>query len=1060
MTSPDSDDSMPSSHLARAKRSRKQTDEQVLTKKYGAVIGKRYDGNGKLIPPKVLAATSGSSMSSKTKKRKIDDSNDAVNEKQEKVEKEPVQDELIAEAKSESQSDDEGDDEKVPRIEVDDDYDDYDDSEDDEDWEDVVLDERASMIMESLEDKKQETTPIQISLDDEASLNSKSSGKGKKRIQLLSKEERSERILIHKLHLMLLLSHVAVRNRFCNDPELRGFYRKAIPKKILTELHPELDTELQNKNTSNMLLTRKLLDGLRHLMDLWKTRFKVKGSSGLTMTSWKDIYRKDRKIESKIDRQKFVKLLMKFKGSRDLGAQGFCSILRAAGINARLVCSLQPLDFTSNSPVGEKNADDEKDLEEIPPPSDFPVYWVEVWDQYMKRWIAIDPIVQGTVEPASLHRKSKLEPPLSDRSNIMRYVIAFEPDGSARDVTRRYAYFFNAKTRKKRITNIPGQDVWYSQLLGHFARKTMTDQDKLEDQEMVLRNQAEEIPTSIQDFKGHPMYVLERHLRQNEVLDKKEACGFIAIKKAGIRKQKNKAAGVAVPVAPLEKIYKRSDVKLVRSARGWYQLGRIIKPGMQPRKHVIRKQVKRGKRLDDDDMFADDNEEEEEEATGLYSEDQTEMYIPPAIVDGKIPRNAYGNIDVYVPSMLPEGSVLLQYPHIEIAAKLIDVDYANAVVGFDFGKGKGRKGATATARINGIVVAKEYSEAVHAVYDQILEEQREADRERAISMALRRWKKYLTALRIEKRLNKDHGAVEDMEKLEEQKNASEVCDIQEAASDVNNNGDEGGFLPESTNNNQDEGGFLTSPGGGFVSNSQDDQEGGFTINVENSNEGDIPYENTNEESPGGFVITNEHDDDDEGGGFLTNEAQPSIEINESSDEGGGFISDSKSNVNQDVEMQTDEEGGFLPEDSATVIPKLDSDLKTDPNVIVISSDEEEGNEVTEDINTDDQLQKLNYHEIIPVENVQVDEVLQVIADHETDATEDFESQSKVIEEKLDSNRSNSEYHSSSITQSKSNEELVTELDARPQTSDSSSLEDDQDDLYPESMSESELDEDE
>ena len=40
---------------------------------------------------------------------------------------------------------------------------------------------------------------------------------------------------------------------------------------------------------------------------------------------------------------------MKLKGSRDLGAQLFCALLRTAGAEARLVCSLQPLPFTATT---------------------------------------------------------------------------------------------------------------------------------------------------------------------------------------------------------------------------------------------------------------------------------------------------------------------------------------------------------------------------------------------------------------------------------------------------------------------------------------------------------------------------------------------------------------------------------------------------------------------------------------------------------------------------------------------------------------------------------------
>jgi xeroderma pigmentosum group C-complementing protein len=44
---------------------------------------------------------------------------------------------------------------------------------------------------------------------------------------------------------------------------------------------------------------------------------------------------------------------------------------------------------------------------------------------------------------------------------------------------------------------------------------------------------------------------------------------------------------------------------------------------------------------------------------GLYAAHQVELYRPPSIEDGVIPKNAYGNMDLFVDSMLPEGAVHL-----------------------------------------------------------------------------------------------------------------------------------------------------------------------------------------------------------------------------------------------------------------------------------------------------------------------------------------------------------------------------------------------------------------
>ena len=38
---------------------------------------------------------------------------------------------------------------------------------------------------------------------------------------------------------------------------------------------------------------------------------------------------------------------------------------------------------------------------------------------------------------------------------------------------------------------------------------------------------------------------------------------------------------------------------------------------------------------------------------------QVEDYIPPLAVDGKVPRNEYGNVELFKPCMLPKGTVHL-----------------------------------------------------------------------------------------------------------------------------------------------------------------------------------------------------------------------------------------------------------------------------------------------------------------------------------------------------------------------------------------------------------------
>ena len=44
----------------------------------------------------------------------------------------------------------------------------------------------------------------------------------------------------------------------------------------------------------------------------------------------------------------------------------------------------------------------------------------------------------------------------------------------------------------------------------------------------------------------------------------------------------------------------------------------------------------------------------------LYGEWQTDPFSPPPAVDGKVPRNEYGNVELFQPSMLPSGTVYLE----------------------------------------------------------------------------------------------------------------------------------------------------------------------------------------------------------------------------------------------------------------------------------------------------------------------------------------------------------------------------------------------------------------
>ena len=99
-------------------------------------------------------------------------------------------------------------------------------------------------------------------------------------------------------------------------------------------------------------------------------------------------------------------------------------------------------------------------------------------------------------------------------------------------------------------------------LLPDMMLTTMQDRDQVEDAELAKKEASETMPRNVQDFKDHPYYALERHLRRHEIIHPKREVGKLSTGKSS---------------TTVEPIYRRRDVQDVRSADKWYRTGREIK---------------------------------------------------------------------------------------------------------------------------------------------------------------------------------------------------------------------------------------------------------------------------------------------------------------------------------------------------------------------------------------------------------------------------------------------------------------------------------------------------
>ncbi|KXL48136.1 MAG: hypothetical protein FE78DRAFT_87514 [Acidomyces sp. 'richmondensis'] len=589
--------------------------------------------------------------------------------------------------------------------------------------------------------------------------------------------EKAQRLVLHKAHVLCLLGHCIHVNSWCNDAKAQQYLQSLLTPKMRLYLNPKCGLSQFDWN-------RLFMDGLQQVSDMFRLRFQVT-TSGLQRLQWAsggDEKHSHADDINPIDRAKFIEAASKLEGSQDTGNQLFCALLRAAGVEARLVCSLQPLPFTSATPtpspkkVAKKHtifaiaADTDPGKSQIHAndasvsssptignvpsirrrlgqptfspmnlsvPSlaierekpfrklSFPVFWVEAFNSAHQKWIPLDPIVTGT-----FNKLSRLEPPVSYESIQLSYAIAFESSGVAKDVTRRYAKAYNAKTRRLRVERTGEEGTqWWRKTMRFFRRRGgLLDREQVEDAELAQREAREGMPNNVQDFKEHPVYVLERHLRRHEVISPKREVGKVNV-------------GTAAKPR-MEAVYRRSDVVTCKSADKWYRLGRVVKEGEQPLKQISIGHGRRARSLS-----VEESEGHRERMTGVYAEYQTDLYIPPPVSpSGRVPRNAFGNLDVYVPSMVPAGGVHVHHPLAAQAAKLLHVDHADAVTGFHF---KGRHG---TAIIEGAVVAKRYAEAVKAVIEGLEYEDEWERARRRSTVALRTWKRFLTGLRIAERV--------------------------------------------------------------------------------------------------------------------------------------------------------------------------------------------------------------------------------------------------------------------------------------------------------------------
>uniref|UniRef100_A0A0E0IC32 Rad4 beta-hairpin domain-containing protein n=1 Tax=Oryza nivara TaxID=4536 RepID=A0A0E0IC32_ORYNI len=136
----------------------------------------------------------------------------------------------------------------------------------------------------------------------------------------------------------------------------------------------------------------------------------------------------------------------------------------------------------------------------------------------------------------------------------------------------------------------------------------------------------------------------------------------------------------------------------------------------------------------------------------LYGKWQLEPLQLPHAVNGIVPKNERGQVDVWSEKCLPPGTVHLRLPRIFQVAKRLGIDFAPAMVGFDY------RNTRCLPVFDGIVVCSEFKNTILEAYAEQEERRQAEERKQEEAQALIRWYQLLCSVVTTQRLKDSYKA--------------------------------------------------------------------------------------------------------------------------------------------------------------------------------------------------------------------------------------------------------------------------------------------------------------
>uniref|UniRef100_A0A8C4T638 Xeroderma pigmentosum, complementation group C n=1 Tax=Erpetoichthys calabaricus TaxID=27687 RepID=A0A8C4T638_ERPCA len=333
--------------------------------------------------------------------------------------------------------------------------------------------------------------------------------------------------------------------------------------------------------------------------------------------------------------------------------------------------------------------------------------WVEVYLERFGKWSCIDCMAPSVNQPQNCFKHA---------TKPVKYIVGFDNNNFVKDVTRRYDPAWMTSTRKLRVS-----PEWWEETLLYY-QSPITEREKKEDQQLQTQLLDQPLPASVSEYKNHPLYALERHILKYEAIYPPTA--------------------TVLGYCRGEAVYSRDCVHTLHSRDTWLKEAKVVKLGEVPYKMVkgFSNRARKARMME--------AESREKNDLGLFGLWQTEEYQPPVAVDGKVPRNDYGNVYLFRPCMLPIGCVHLQVPNLHKVARKLEIDCAPAVTGFDFHCGFSHP------VVDGYVVCEEFKEVLLAAWENEQVEIERKQQEKREKRVLANWTLLTKGLLIKERLKK------------------------------------------------------------------------------------------------------------------------------------------------------------------------------------------------------------------------------------------------------------------------------------------------------------------